>query len=173
MNETAVTGNPLSRNFNMFSLLWFAFPSIITMICMGLYTITDTVFVSRFVNTHALSALNIVCPVVNIIVGLGTMLATGGSAVVAKKMGTGETKQAAQNFTLIILASISLGIFISVTGIVFTDSIIRALGASEILFPYCKQYLSVLFLFTPASILQVLFQRLIVTAGRPGFGMIL
>lgn len=31
----------------------------------------------------------------------------------------------------------------------------------------------ILLLFTPASILQVLFQNLIVTAGRPGIGMIL
>ena len=34
-----------------------------------------------------------------------------------------------------------------------------------ILFPYCKEYLFILLLFTPASILQVLFQNLIVTAG--------
>ena len=41
------------------------------------------------------------------------------------------------------------------------------------LFPYCREYLSVLLLFTPASILQVLFQNLIVTAGRPEIGMAL
>ena len=45
---------------------------------MGLYTIVDTIFVARFVGTNALSALNIVCPVINLIVGLGTMLDTGG-----------------------------------------------------------------------------------------------
>lgn len=48
------------------------------MLLMGLYTIVDTIFVARFVGTNALSALNIVCPVINLIVGLGTMLDTGG-----------------------------------------------------------------------------------------------
>lgn len=50
------------------------------MLLMGLYTIVDTIFVARFVGTNALSALNIVCPVINLIVGLGTMLDTGGGA---------------------------------------------------------------------------------------------
>ena len=71
--------NPLSQNFTIGSLLKFAFPTMIMMLFMGLYTVVDTIFVARFVNTNALSALNIVCPVINMIVGLGTMLATGGS----------------------------------------------------------------------------------------------
>ena len=72
--------NPLSQDFTIKSLLKFGFPTILTMIFMGLYTVVDTFFVARFVDTNALSALNIVCPVINLIVGLGTMLATGGSA---------------------------------------------------------------------------------------------
>ena len=62
--------NPLSQNFTIKSLLKFAFPTILMMIFMGLYTVVDTIFVARFVDTNALSALNIVCPVINLIVGL-------------------------------------------------------------------------------------------------------
>ena len=140
---------------------------------MGLYTVVDTIFVARFADINALSALNIVCPVINLIVGLGTMLATGGSAIVARKMGAGEQKRAAQDFTLIILAGILFGVLIAVLGTAFTPRIVWGLGASSILFPYCKECLFILLLFTPASILQVLFQNLIVTAGRPGMGMML
>ncbi len=86
--------NPLSQNFTLKSLLKFSFPTILMMIFMGLYTVVDTIFVARFVDTNALSALNIVCPVINLIVGLGTMLATGGSAIVARKMGAGEHTRA-------------------------------------------------------------------------------
>lgn len=165
--------NPLSQDFTIKSLLKFAFPTILMMIFMGLYTVVDTIFVARFVDTNALSALNIVCPIINLIVGLGTMLATGGSAIVARKMGAGEQQKAAQDFTLIISAGVFLGVLIAVVGTAFIDRIVWGLGASGILFPYCKEYLFVLLLFTPASILQVLFQNLIVTAGRPGMGMVL
>lgn len=165
--------NPLAKNFTLKSLLQFAFPTILMMVFMGLYTIGDTIIISRLVNTNALSALNIVTPVINVTIGLGTMLATGGSAIVARKMGEGNTKRASQDFTLIVLAGAILGVIVAILGNLFIDKIIWGLGASEILFPYCKQYLFILLMFTPASIMQVLFQNLIVTAGKPGFGMVL
>ena len=171
MND--VLDNPLAQDFTIGSLLKFAFPTMLTMVFMGLYTIGDTIFVSRFVNTDALSAINIVTPIINLIVRLGTMLATGGSAIIACKMGAGKLKEASQDFTLIVFSGAVLGILIAVTGNLFLGDIISFLGASEILFPYCKEYLFVLLLFTPASMLQVLFQNLIITAGRPGFGMVL
>lgn len=173
MNEIQAEENPLARDFDIKSLLKFAFPTIVMMLFMGLYTIVDTIFVARFVGTNALSALNIVCPVINLIVGLGTMLATGGSAIIARKMGEGETVRASQDFTLIVGAGALFGVVITVLGAALIDSIIQGLGAGGILFPYCREYLFILLLFTPASILQVLFQNLIVTAGHPGFGMAL
>ncbi len=157
----------------MRSLLKFALPTILMMLFMGLYTVGDTVIISRFVNTNALSALNIVTPAINIIVGLGAMLATGGSAIVARKMGEGKLKRASQDFTLIVFAGMVIGIVVAVVGSLLMEPILWGLGASELLFPYCKQYLSMLLLFTPAAMMQVVFQNLIVTAGRPGFGMAL
>ena len=168
-----MNSNPLAKDFNTGSLLKFAFPTISMMLFMGLYTIVDTIFVSRFVNTNALSAINIVCPVINLIVGLGTMLATGGSAIVARKMGAGEPKRAKQDFTLLILFGFILGVVIFILGIIFIDEIIYTLGADKVLFPYCKDYLTIILLFTPASMLQVLFQNLFVTAGKPTLGLVL
>ena len=72
---TETQKNPLAERFNALSLIRFAFPSMVMMLFMGLYTIVDTIFVARFVDTNALSSINIVCPVINLIVGLGTMLA--------------------------------------------------------------------------------------------------
>lgn len=171
MNE--IPANPLSQDFHVGGLLKFAFPTMVMMIFMGLYTVADTVFVSRFVDTNALSALNIVCPVINLTVGLGTMLAAGGNAIIARKMGEGDEERASRDFTLIIGAGVLLGIAITVFGIVFFDPIIWGLGSGSLLFPYCRAYLLTLLIFTPAAILQVLFQNLFVTAGRPGLGMML
>ncbi|HOO34399.1 MAG TPA: MATE family efflux transporter [Thermotogota bacterium] len=165
--------NPLDGHYTIRSVLRFALPTISMMMFMGLYTIGDTVIISRFINTDALSALNIITPVISIIVGLGGMLATGGSAIVARKMGEGCERCASQDFTLIVLSGICLGILIAVFGCIFVDSLIWRLGASERLFRYCKEYLLVLLFFTPACMMQVLFQNLMVTAGKPGFGMIL
>lgn len=173
MNHRSETENPLAKDFNMKSLLQFALPTMVMMIFMGLYTVADTVFVSRFVNTDGLSAMNIVCPVINLVVGLGTMIATGGSAIIARKMGEGKEKSACQDFTFLVCMAVIGGVIISFGGVILIDHVIWGLGASPLLFPYCKEYLLMLLLFTPASILQVLFQNLMVTAGRPGLGMVL
>ena len=170
---TETQKNPLAESFNALSLIRFAFPSMVMMLFMGLYTIVDTIFVARFVDTNALSSINIVCPVINLIVGLGTMLATGGSAVVAKKMGNGNTEEARSNFTLIVVAGAVIGLLITAAGLFFLDEIIWGLGASEILFPYCRDYLTIQLIFAAFNMMQVLYQNLFVTAGKPTLGLVL
>lgn len=162
--------NILNQNWGAGSLLRFAFPTIVMMIFMGLYTIVDTIFVAQFVNTEALSSINIVCPIINITVGLGTMLATGGNAIISREMGAGDNQEAKEDFTLLIITGAVIGFLILLSGTLWIDKIIHTLGASNLLFPYCKDYLMVLFLFIPANVLQTLFSNLFVTAGKPGLG---
>lgn len=160
----------LDRSWNAGSLLRFALPTVVMMLFMGLYTVVDTIFVAQFVNTDALSAINIVCPLINVTVGLGTMMATGGSALISRKMGMGEHQEAREDFTSLILLGAAAGLLLLLAGTLWADRIIYALGASQLLFPYCKDYLLVLLLFLPANMLQTLFSNLFVTAGRPGLG---
>ena len=162
--------NILDRTWSAGSLLRFALPTVVMMMFMGLYTVVDTIFVARFVNTDALSSINIVCPVVNVTVGLGTMIATGGNAIVSRKMGAGAHQEAREDFTLLVLTGGAIGFLILLGGTIWIDPLIYALGASGRLFPYCRDYLMVLLLFTPANMLQTIFSNLFVTAGKPGLG---
>ncbi len=170
MNIEKSKENVLAQKFNTFSLLRFAFPTIAMMIFMGLYTITDIIFTARFVNEYAMSAINIVTPIINITVGLGTMLAAGGNAVISRKMGCGMSKEAKENFSLIIISGSALGFFITITGLCCMRPIIYGLGASDLLYPYCRDYLTILLAFVPANILQTLFQNFFVTSGKPELG---
>ena len=140
------------------------------MVFMGLYTIVDTIFVARFVSTDALSAINIVCPVINLTVGLGTMIAAGGSAVVSRKMGAGLEQEAKEDFTLLVLAAAGIGAAILICGTLWLNPILLALGASERLLPFCRDYLGLLLLFRPANVIQTVYANLFVTAGKPGLG---
>lgn len=164
---------PLARVQGAASLLRFAAPSMGMMLFMGLYTIVDTFFVAHFVDTNALSAINIVCPVINLIVGLGTMLAAGGSAIVARKLGQGDTEEARRDFTLIVLAGVCTGLAVTVLGLLFLEEIIWGLGASPVLFPACRDYLTIQLFFALGNVMQVLYQTFFVTAGRPGLGLAL
>lgn len=163
----------LSRDYRFPSLLRFALPSIVMMVFMSLYSIVDGVFVSRFVSTAALSAVNIVFPVSSVIIGLAVMLATGGSALIARKLGEGRPEEARRGFSLVVLAGVALAAAVMLLGLVFLRPLCLALGANEALLPLCERYLRILLLFAPASVLQMLFQSFFITAGKPGIGLFL
>lgn len=62
-------------------------PTTVMLVFMSLYQMVDGVFVANLVGENALSALNIVYPVPSAIIAVSIMLATGGSAVIARNMG--------------------------------------------------------------------------------------
>lgn len=163
----------ISREFHFGSLLRFALPTIVMMIFMSLYTIVDGFFVAHFLGTSALSSINIVWPLLNVVVAVAIMLSAGGSAIVARKMGEGNLPEARRDFTLIALAALCAGIVIAVLGFVFLEPIIRFFGAEGALLPFCRDYLGTLILFAPINILQMFFQFFFITAGRPHIGLAL
>lgn len=165
--------NSLAKKFNFSSLLKFTMPTIIMMVFMSLYMIVDGVFVSRFIGTNALSAVNIVYPLMNVVLAIAIMLATGGSAIIAKKMGEGKADEARENFSLLMIIGIAIGLSITILGIIFLKPIINMLGATNVLFDYCYDYTLVSLLFIPFMIIQLLFQYFFVTAGKPSIGLIL
>lgn len=163
----------IAKDFKFFSLLQFAFPTMVMMVFMSLYTIVDGIFISRFVGTEALSATNIVYPVISLVIAVGVMLATGGSAVIAKKLGENRQQEARENFSFILLMGLFFGIAFMVIGNLFIHPIVRMLGSTEMLLEYCLDYLSILLYLAPACILQLLFQTFFVTAGKPFIGLLL
>ncbi|AEV30529.1 Na+-driven multidrug efflux pump [Sphaerochaeta pleomorpha str. Grapes] len=163
--------NTIAANFTLKSLLRFTLPTVTMMLFMGLYTMVDSILISRFIGTDGLSALNIITPVINLIVGFGGMFATGTNAIVARELGEGNTNRASQDFSLLVITAIVAGIGIAIAGTLWKTSLIQTLGSNKVLFPYCNSYLSVLLFFTPAAIMQILFQHLLVTAGKPGVGL--
>lgn len=165
--------NSIAQKFNVFSLLKFALPTMVMMVFMSLYTIVDGAFVSRFVGNNALSAVNIVYPVINLIFGFGIMLATGGSAIVAKQLGEEKEMEARENFSLIALVSFLVGVFFLIMGLLFLEPICNTLGATPIILTDCKKYLGILLAFGPITMMQMFFQVFFVSAGKPTLGLIL
>lgn len=164
-------GNILSKKFTTKSLLKFTIPTIIMMVFMSLYTMVDGIFVANLIGPNALSAVNIAYPAISIIVALAIMLATGGSAVVARKMGEGKSRESKENLTLLFCVGIGIGFLVLIIGCIFTEPIIKMLGASEVLYEYTYDYLKTLMFFAPFAMLQMLFQYFFVTAGKPKMGL--
>lgn len=164
--------NTLAKKFTLSSLFLFALPNVIMMIVLSMYIIIDGMFVSRFLGTTALSAVNMVYPAICLEMAIAIMIATGGSAIVAKKMGEGKQKEAQNNLSLLMVIEVFIGIVIAIVGYLFIDEIISFLGASSLQAPLSITYAQIIFTFAPAFFLQTAFQTFFVTAGKPTLGLV-
>ncbi|QHI72221.1 MATE family efflux transporter [Aminipila terrae] len=165
--------NSIQKNYNFTKLIRFSIPTIAMMVFMSMYSIVDGAFVSIFINTNALSALNIAYPLFNVVIAMGVMLGAGGSAIIAKKIGETKFQEAKENFSLIVYTGIALGLIMTIIGGIFMKPLLIFLGANNVLMNYCYDYAFTLLLFTTPAILQMIFQYLFITAGNPhlGFGL--
>lgn len=161
----------IAQKFHTWSLLKFAAPSMLMMVFMSLYTIVDGMFVSRFVSSDALSSVNIVYPAIGLLLAVGIMLATGGSALVSRLLGEGKKEKAREAFTLLACISLLFSILFAVSMILWAKPISLLLGSDEALLKNCKIYLIGLAVFSPACTLQSFYQSFFVTAGKPGLGL--
>ena len=104
----------LSDHFTYRKLLRFALPSIVMMIFTSVYSVVDGFFVSNFAGKEPFTAVNFIMPLLMILSSVGFMFGTGGSALVARIMGEGDKEKANRYFSLLIISSLILGIFIAV-----------------------------------------------------------
>lgn len=161
----------LSEHFTYGKLLKFTFPSIVMMVFTSIYGVVDGVFVSNFAGSESFAAVNLIMPFLMILGAIGFMLGTGGSALVAFILGTGDGQKANRVFSLMVYVLIVLGGIFMVGGILFMEPMARLLGADEAMLPICVQYGRIVMLGLIPFMLQNTFQSFLVTAERPHFGL--
>lgn len=161
----------LSEHFTYGKLLKFTFPSMVMMILTSIYGVVDGVFISNFIGAEPFAAINIVMPFLMIFGAVGFMLGTGGSALVAYTLGTGNHQKANKIFSLLVYVLIVVGLLFTVLGELFLAPISGLLGADASMLPYCIQYGRIILVALVPFMLQNVFQSLLVTAERPQLGL--
>ncbi len=134
--------NAYNKPVTLRNILKFAVPTISMSVFMSFYTMVDGLFVSNLIGTDALSAINLTAPVVQAVTAISTMLATGGSAVIMKKMGEQKPKEAKEDFTFLILVNVVVGLAVTMLGYSLMESIFGGMGLSPEVAGYCTSYLS-------------------------------
>lgn len=162
----------LSDHFTYKKLFLFTAPSIAMMIFTSIYSVVDGFFVSNFAGKTPFAAVNLIMPFLMIISTVGFMFGTGGSAIVAKKLGEGKKEQANSNFSLFVYTAFILGVIFAAAGIIFLRPISIMLGAEGEIISNCVIYGRIILAALPFFILQMLFQSFFVTAEKPQLGLI-
>ena len=161
----------LSDHFNYKKLLRFTLPSIVMMIFTSIYGVVDGFFISNFAGKTEFAAVNFIMPVIMIVGGLGFMIGTGGSAIVARTLGEGRREKANEYFSMMIYVTVVLGLVVAVLGEILLRPVTYALGAEGDMAEYCILYGRISFLSIMQFMLQNVFQSFFVTAQKPQLGL--
>ncbi len=162
----------LSDHFKASTILLFSLPSIGMQIVDNTYQVADGYFISNYISEAAFEAENLIFPVLLIVMYVGLMFGTGASALISKELGEGRREKANSILSMVILVLAGSGILLSAALYLLLPSIARWVGASEALAPDCVTYGRVLAFFMPFQMLSMAFHPLLITAERPGLGLV-
>lgn len=171
----------LSEHFTYKKLFRFVLPSVVMMIFTSIYSIVDGFFVSNYTDGLPFVALNLIFPLIMILGSVGFMLGTGGNAIVAKYLGEDKKEKANKTFSMLIYATIIIGMVLALIGIIFAKPIAVLFASTEKelsvqnkakLIEYCVVYARIILCALPAFMLQNAFQGFFVTAEKPRLGLI-
>ncbi len=146
--------NAYEKPVTLKNIVKFAVPTIAMTVFMSFYTMVDGLFVSNLIGTDALSAINLTAPVIQLVTAVSTMLATGGSAVIMKKMGEQKTNEAKEDFTFLIIVNVMVGLVMCAAGYLAMDFIFAGMNLSPAVEGYCVEYLSRYLIFTVPILLM-------------------
>lgn len=164
--------NAYHKPVTLKNILSFAVPTIAMSLFMSFYTMVDGLFVSNLIGSSALSAINLTAPVIQLVTAVSTMLATGGSAVIMKKMGEGKRREAREDFTLLILVNVLAGAAMCALGYLITGRLFGAMDLSPEAAGYCVDYLSRYLLFTVPILLMNNFTLYMIASEKAGLSLL-
>ena len=165
----------LSDHFTYKKLFMFVLPSIVMMVFTSVYSVVDGLFVANFAGEKAVTAINLIFPLIMVLGSIGFMLGAGGSALVAKTLGEGDKDKANKYFSMLVYVTLVIGVVIAVAGQFVVPAVARLLMLGEVdetVYGYCVLYGRILLAGQPFFILQNIFQSFFVTAEKPRLGLL-
>lgn len=155
-------------------LIRMSVPTIIGMLIVMIYTLTDTFFVGLLDNKSMTAAIGVVFSFVSMIQAVGFWFGYGSGNIMSKKLGEQDDKEAAVISSLAIAFSILIGFLITVFSWIFLLDLSKFIGgnASEHLLKFTMEYLKVIIIGIPFSLYSTTLYNQLRLCGNVKDGMI-
>ncbi len=126
-------------------LIYFAFPLLIGNLFQQLYNTVDSVVVGNFVSTEALAAVGSVTPIINMLVGFFSGLATGAGVVISQFFGAKNGQMLHKAVHTTLLMTVGLGVIFTFIGIFMTPLMLNLMSTPADVFDGAALYLRIYF----------------------------
>lgn len=149
----------------------FLIPAISSAIAVAAYSFVDTIVIGQGVGSVGMAACAVVLPIFSIAHFLSLLCGIGGSVLMSKARGSGNTEKGDAYFTASILFSCVVTAVIWILGMTLQEPFYRLCGADDKLLPYTMEYGSLIFGFFPTFVFVPVLGYFIRTDGSPKVAM--
>ena len=150
----------------------YAIPAMIGVAVFSLYSLVDSIFVSRFCGAEALSAVELCAPVLSIFSCVSVIIGVGGNTLLGISIGENDHQKAKSIFTLTSVLIFAFSALFIVVVSVFTKQLAVLLGADETVINFVCDYLSICGYFASAFLISGFWALCMETVGKPALAML-
>jgi len=126
-----------------------AIPCIISMLVTSFYNMADTFFVSMMKNDSATGAVGVVFSMMAIIQAVGFFFGHGSGNYISRELGKKNYKEASNMAATGFFSALAMGVVICVLGQIFLEPLAYALGSTDTILEYTKDYMRIILLGAP------------------------
>ena len=159
-------GGPVSK-----MILFYAVPSVVSLVVNGLYNIVDQIFIGWGIGYIGNSATNVIFPLTVFAAALGVLFGDGAATYLSLKLGRNEKEDAKKGVTNGILLSVICGILLLILSAAFLEPIEILFGATEAVLPYGMAYGRIIVLGFPFVLISTTLCSIIRADGSPKAAM--
>jgi len=164
--------NPLAYEPINKLLLSYAIPGIIAMLVNSLYNIVDQIFIGHSSAGYLGNAsTTIIFPLINFGLAVALLFGQGCAAYISLKLGADEAQDVNRAFGSMLTALTVCGVLYSVLCAIFMEPVLTALGATDAIMGYCKDYGYIILIGQPLVILTIGMGNVTRADGSPAFIM--
>lgn len=146
--------------------------NVLGMVGISCYILADTFFIANGVGSDGLTALNLVLPLYSLMYGGGMLLGMGGATRYSIYRGQGNPHKGNSVFTRILVLGICFGFIYMATGLIFSNQLISALGSDSATHSLAHEYITTIFMFAPAFVVNSILNCFIRNDNNPNLSMI-
>lgn len=129
-------------------ILTLSVPTIVSMLISALYNMADTFFVSK-IGTSATGAVGIAFSLMAIMQAVGFTLGMGAGNFISRLLGQKNMEDAQKVAATSFFTSFGVGVIFTVIGLIFINPLVNVLGATPTIFPYARDYVSIILFGAP------------------------
>lgn len=150
-------------------LIWkLSIPSFVGIITYNLYNIIDTIYITRGVSSYASGGLAITFPLFILLSAISSTMGAGAASIISRAIGKNDiekaNKTAANTFVVFWLIALLITFF----GLIYLDKILYAMGVTDQLLPYAREYTRIILI---GAVTSTGFSSLIRAEGSSKYAM--